>query len=420
MNLLFVHQNCPGQYVHLIRHFGADPRHRVVFLTQRRDLTWPGIQVIVYQPQRPVTPGVHHYVRETEAGILNAQAVARIALDLRASGFVPDLMIGHNGWGEIWYLKDVFPATPLLGYFEFFYRRHGADVGFDPAQPVSFDDAPRVRTKNLGNLLALDTVDAGQCPTLWQKSLYPARYHELLHVIHEGIDTARVTPSDTARISLANGMALTAADAIVTYVARNLEPYRGFPTFMRSLPDVLARHPKAQILIVGGDDVSYGPRLSSGETYRQALLSELGSSLDLTRVHFLGRVPYPTFLAILQVSSVHVYLTQPFVLSWSLLEAMAAGCVVVASATAPVKEVVRAGENGLLVDFFSHAELSERIHAVLTDPKAHAELGRRARETVFLQYDLHTVCLPRQLALIARLTGRDASSVSHDPRQGAA
>lgn len=408
MKLLFVHQNCPGQYVHLVRHFGSDPRHEVVFLTQRRDLQWPGIRIIVYSPSRPITSGVHHYLRETEAGVLNAQAVARVALDLRASGFVPDLMIGHNGWGEIWYLKEVFPASPLLGYFEFFYQRHGADVGFDPSVPATFDDGPRIRTKNLGNLLALDIVDAGQCATAWQKSLYPERFHSLLHVVHEGIDTAQVAPSPTARLPLPNGRVLTAADEVVTYVARNLEPHRGFPTFLRSLPDVLARHPQAQVVIVGGDDVSYGLRPPSGQTYRQALLAELGSALDTSRVHFLGKVPYATFLAVLHISTVHVYLTQPFVLSWSLLEAMAAGCVVVASETAPVTEVIRDGENGLLVDFFAPARLAEHINAVLTDRHPYAPLGQQARQTVCTHYDLKTVCLPRQLALIAQLTGEQA------------
>jgi len=404
MKLLFVHQNFPGQYVHLVRHFGSDPRHEVVFLTQRRDLQWPGIRITVYSPQRSVTPGIHHYLRETEAGILNAQAVARAALDLRASGFVPDLMIGHNGWGEIWYLKEVFPASPLLGYFEFFYQRHGADVGFDPSVPATFDDGPRIRTKNLGNLLALDLVDAGQCATAWQKSLYPPRFHSLLHVVHEGIDTTQVAPSPTARLPLPNGRVLTAADEVVTYVARNLEPYRGFPTFLRSLPDVLARRPKAQVVIVGGDDVSYGPRPPSGQTYREILLAELGSALDTSRVHFLGKVPYATFVAVLQISTVHVYLTQPFVLSWSLLEAMAAGCVVVASDTPPVTEVIRDGENGLLVDFFAPAALAERVEAVLADRGRYARLAQEARDTICSEYDLQTVCLPRQLALIAHLT----------------
>jgi glycosyltransferase involved in cell wall biosynthesis len=309
-------------------------------------------------------------------------------------------MLGHNGWGEIWYLKDVFPATPLIGYFEFFYRYHGADVGFDPREADIFDTAPRVRTKNLGNLLALEAVDLGQCPTHWQHSLYPAHYRPLLNVVHEGIDTRTAAPNPDARLQLSNGKELSAADEVVTYVARNLEPYRGFPEFMRSLPAILERRPQAQVVIVGGDETSYGPSPANGVSYRQALLQELGDSIDLSRVHFLGKVPYTTFLTVLQISSAHVYLTFPFVLSWSMLEAMACGCLVIGSSTAPVEEVVRDGENGLLVDFFSPQDIADKVVAALENPAAGTRLRENARRTVVEGYDLRTKCLPQQLRLL--------------------
>lgn len=405
MKILFVHQNFPAQYLHLARHLSTLPGNEVVFITQRRDITLPGVRNIVYQPQRPITKEIHHYLRESEAGVLNAQAVTRVALDLKESGFIPDVMLGHNGWGEIWYLKDVFPNTPLIGYFEFFYRFQGADVGFDPAEPQIFDTAPRIRTKNLGNLIALDAVDMGQTPTQWQRSLYPEQYQTMLHVTHEGIDTQIVAPDPDAHLSLPDaGIELTRDDEVVTYVARNLEPYRGFPSFMRSLPAILEQRPNAQVLVVGGDEVSYGHHLPDGQTHRQRMLAELGSSLDLKRVHFLGKVPYSTFLKILQISRVHVYLTYPFVLSWSMLEAMSAGCLLVASKTAPVEEVICDGENGLLVDFFSAAEISERVVAALEAGRnGYADIRQNARRTIVEKYDLKTICLPAQLNLLARV-----------------
>lgn len=425
MKILFAHQNFPGQYLHLARHLGADPNHQVVFLTQRKDANLPGVRNIVYRPPREATPKVHHYLRATESYVLNGQTAARIALDLKRSGFVPDVMVGHNAWGEIWYLKDVFPQTPLLGYFEFFYRYAGADVGFDPAMKISVDTGPRTRTRNLGNLLGLDAADLGQCPTSWQKSTYPERYHSMLRVVHEGIDTELVRPDSVARLrvpvefsSLPQGfptttplrgkletgdIELSAGDEVVTYVARNLEPYRGFPSFMRSLPTILERRSKAHVLIVGGDEVSYGAPLPSGKTYRRQMQEELGNALDWSRVHFLGKVPYPVFLKVLQVSRVHVYLTYPFVLSWSMLEAMAAGCLVVGSRTAPVEEVIRDGENGLLVDFFNPAEIAERVVAALEAPDAFAALREQARWTVVEHYDLKSICLPVQLRLIEEL-----------------
>lgn len=408
MKVLFVHQNFPGQYLHLARHFGSQPGHQAVFITQRKDSELPGVRKIVYKPRRTISPQVHHYLRESEGAVLNAQEVARVALDLRKAGFIPDVMLGHNGWGEIWYLKDIFPEAPLIGYFEFFYRMTGADVGFDPAEPATPDTAPRLRTKNLGNLLALDTADLGQCPTEWQKSVYPRRYHPNLNVIHEGVDSTVARPDPAARLILANEkLELRAGDEIVTYVARNLEAYRGFPSFMRSLPKVLAARPKAQVLVVGGDDISYGARLPQGETYKKKMLDELGDSLDLTRVHFLGKIPYNAFIKVLQVSRVHVYLTYPFVLSWSMLEAMSTGCLIVGSRTQPVEEVIHHGGNGLLVDFFSPEEIADRVIEALEDPRSFASLRQNARATVLDRYDLRSVCLPQHLRLLNMLVPRE-------------
>ena len=409
MKILFIHQNFPGQYLHLASHLGNIPGNEVIFITQRKDdAKLPGVRNIVYQPHRTTTKNLHHYLIDTEAGLLNAQSVARIALDLKEAGFIPDVMLGHNGWGEIWYLKDVFPNTPLIGYFEFFYRYEGADVGFDPAENKIFDHAPRIRTKNLGNLIGLDAADFGQTPTQWQRSLYPAEYQAMMHVIHEGIDTHKVAPNPNARLHLPNaGIEFTPDDEVVTYVARNLEPYRGFQSFMRSLPAILEKRPNAQVLVVGGNEVSYGHKLPDGQSHRQHMLAELGSSLDLKRVHFLGKVPYSTYLTILQISKVHVYLTYPFVLSWSMLEAMAAGCLLVASKTAPVEEVIRDGKNGLLVDFFSPADIAARVvEALEAGRNGYADIRRNARDTIIEKYDLKGICLPAQLKLVENALGR--------------
>jgi glycosyltransferase involved in cell wall biosynthesis len=406
MNWLFIHQNFPAQYVHIARHL-AGRGDAVCFITQQRDRELPGVRKIVYVPRRQASK-VHPFVREFEASIENGLAVAQVCEGLKREGFRPDMVIGHNGWGETLYVKDVWPETILLSYFEFFYHAADSDLDFDPEFPPSPLDRVRIRTRNVVNLLGLETADWGQTPTEWQKSLYPERYWPQISVIHEGVDTALVRPDPSARLWLRGRPLLAPGQQIVTYSARNLEPYRGFHVFMRALPPLLARFPDLQVLIVGGNGVSYGRRPAQGTSWREAMLSELGGRLDLGRVHFLGRLPYPQYLAALQVSAAHVYFTYPFVLSWSFLEAMAAGCLLVASKTPPVEEVVRDGENGYLVDFFDRDALVERLSAALTRPDRDARIRAAARATVEARYDLKSVCLPAYLALLDRLLQRPA------------
>lgn len=407
MNILFIHQNFPGQYGHLAVALAAEPGNRVVALGEHvnviRRAAVQGVETRSYPAPAPAGKGTHPYVRTHEAAIRRGQQVARSLIALRESGFVPDVVCAHPGWGEALFVKDVFRASRLLGYFEFFYRTVGADVGFDPEYPATLDDQCRVRTKNATMLLSLDAADAGVTPTRWQHSRFPAEYQPKISVIHEGIDTGNVCPEANAQFVLPGGRVLTRRDEVVTFVVRNLEPYRGFHVFLRLLPALLARRPNAQIVILGGDEVSYGLRPPAGKTYREVLLAELGGALDGSRVHFAGRVPYPTFLSVLRISSVHVYLTYPFVLSWSMLEAMSAGCLVIGSRTPPVQEVIEDGVNGWLCDFFDQAGWAGRIAEALEAGDRLGHLRAAARQTIVERYDLARICLPQQVALVRSL-----------------
>ncbi len=299
------------------------------------------------------------------------------------------------------FLKDVYPSAPLIGYFEFFYNQIGADVGFDNNKSAQVDQLARLRAKNITNLMAMNGADAGHTPTAWQHSLYPEFYRNRIQVIHEGINTEEVRPNGNASINLSRqGIRLHAGEEILTYVARSLEPYRGFPQFMRSLPEILRQRPKARVVIVGGEGTSYGPPPAGGGTHKQELLNELSGDLDLSRIHFVGRVSYPTLKKIFQVSRVHVYLTVPFVLSWSMLEAMSSGALVIGSRTAPVTEVIQHGENGLLVEFNDRAALIEQIVGALEQPESFLRLRQTAREHIIEKYDLHQKCLPSLLNFI--------------------
>jgi glycosyltransferase involved in cell wall biosynthesis len=401
MKYLFVHQNFPGQFVHVARHL-AQIGHEVSFITQPRAAEIPRVRKFEYRPAL-CGPDAHPYLRELESGVENGLAVARLCEWLKRDGFTPDIVIGHNGWGEILYVKDVWPHTPLLGYFEFFYRARGADVDFDPEFPPEPDAAEQLRTRNAINLLGLDAVDWGQTPTKWQWNQYPKHHRNRISIVHEGVDTSQVRPDPTASLWLSGGLRLSRRHKVVTYVARDLEPYRGFHRFMRALPKVLQQQPDAQVLIVGDNGVSYGRRSERASSYRAQLLTELQGKLDLSRVHFLGRLPYQQYLTVLRISTVHVYLTYPFVLSWSLLEAMATGCFVIGSRTPPVEEVIRDGENGQLVDFFDEEGLADRITDGLD--RDNEALRSTARETVLTRYDLDTVCLPAYLGLLRTISG---------------
>lgn len=407
MRVLFIHQNCPGQFKHLAPYLASDARNEVVFITRPGKPDLPNVRKIEYKQKRPVARSTHRYLRLMEEGVLNGQAVASAAIRLRDGGFVPDVIVAHMGWGEALYVKMVWPQAPLLGYFEWYYHAFGSDVDFDLRKPPDIDDICRVETRNGMHLLNLQTADRGLSPTRWQWQQHPAEYRAKISVIHDGVDVDKVRPNPQVTGSLREGLRLRAGDEVVTYVARNLEPYRGFPTFMQAAKLILERRPNTQILVVGGDDVSYGSKRTDGKSYREHYLETL--KLDTSRIHFLGRVPYDRYLQILQLSAAHIYLTFPFVLSWSMMEAMAAGCLVIGSRTAPVEEVIKDGRNGLLVDFFSATEVADRVDDVLDHPDRMQRLRDAARQTVIQRYALQN-CLQKQVQLIEQMAGSRKSA----------
>lgn len=414
MKVLFVHQNFPGQYRHLAPAISQLPGCRVVALGDQKNLAAvpapSAFQRILYAPAREPAKTTHPYLRHVESAVLRGQAVARAARELGRQGFVPDLVCAHAAWGEALYLRDIFPAARILAYFEFYYHGTGVDIGFDPEFPSDLDDRLRLRTWNMTHQSTFFSVDAGLTPTRWQASVFPPLLRERLEVIHDGIDTDVLRPDPAARFELPGGGSLGRDDEVVTFVSRGLEPYRGFHLFMRALPRLQQRCPKAQVVIVGRDKPSYGRAPTDAANWREKLLGELEGRIDLGRVHFTGTLPYASFVRLLQVSRAHVYMTYPFVLSWSMLEAMALGAPIAASATAPVTEVVEDGVNGLLFDFFDQDALIDRIERLLADAALRQRLAAAARETVVARYDLRRVCLPAQLRLLQRVVAGPAGA----------
>ena len=400
MKILFVHQNYPGQFLYLgpaMAHKG----HECLALTDAVNTRPSVIPVIKYthKPEK-VDPAQcrlgRNYTTMSDRGV----TVARAAIQLRDQrGYYPDVIFGHSGWGETLFLKEVWPKAKLIVYAEFYYRGIGADVGFDPefSQP-SFDQImiAQGRTAHLGQSLL--HADAAVAPTRWQASTYPAPLQHMLTVNFDGVNTQVLQPNPQASLTLPSGRVLKAGDEVLTFVNRNLEPYRGYHIFMRALPAIMAARPQAQVVIVGGDGVSYGNAPKGSTGWKDVVLNEVQDQLDLSRVHFLGRVPYPDFVSLMQIARAHAYLTYPFVLSWSMVEAMAAGAVVIGSRTAPVQEMITHGETGLLVDFFDVAAWSEMLIDTLANPAAYAHLGQAARAHVVANYDLLSTCLPAMIA----------------------
>ncbi|HSD40079.1 MAG TPA: glycosyltransferase family 4 protein [Rhodocyclaceae bacterium] len=442
--ILLIHQNFPGQFRHLAVHLHQ--REDVEVIGLGRD-TAPGLKIpsapgeagktaprefpwFKYKLHRQVKKEAHPYLRQMEAAVLHGQAVARALAELKRKGFTPDIILAHPGWGETLYAKQIFPDVKLIHFCEWYYSTEGADFNFDPEFPSTLDDNLRITTWNALHLLNLENCDAAVAPTQWQKSRFPAAYQHKIEVIHEGIDTANLSPDPEATLPLplrhfretTSGenseelnekeaeatLILKAGDPIITYVARNLEPYRGFHTFMRALPKVLKVHPTAHVLIVGGDSRSYGSMPKDAKHWREKMLWEVKGDLGESEqhLHFLGKVSYETYKKVLQISAAHVYLTYPFVLSWSLLEAMATGCQIIASDTAPVREVIRHGQNGVLTDFFNAKHLATQMIEALNNQAA-ARILRQVART-----DAKAYALQRGLSAYLELLGLSVEAVA--------
>ncbi len=401
MKILFVHPNMPGQYKHLARIMGANPDNKVVFITlPKPNIEIPGVHKVEYTVTREPDPGCHRYLLPTERAIYRGQEAWRVCKKLKDAGFTPDIIVGHFGWGEGLYLKDVWPNSPMLGFMEFYYSPYGSDVAFYDKKDPEPDDCARIRSKNMFHLMNLTQCEWGLTPTFFQLHQHPKEFYSKISVLHDGIDTEAVKPKPDASVTTPSGLTLTAKDEVVTYVSRNFEPYRGFNTFMKAAEIIQKERPNCHIVMVGGDGVSYGRKHPSGRPYFDVLMNEV--KLDKTRLHRFGLLPYSKMLDVMYISQAHVYLTVPFVLSWSMMESMAAGCLMVCSDTDPVREVMQHEHNGLLADFFSPEDVAKNVIRALKQQKDLAHLRTNARKTIVDRYALKKL-MPMHVSLVEDL-----------------
>jgi glycosyltransferase involved in cell wall biosynthesis len=415
LKFLFVHQNYPGQFLHIIRHLVAAKRHEVVFVTEPNANEIIGVRKVPYARPALDVPETHIAARELDNGVRRAETVFKTAFGLRHLGYKPDIIIGHHGWGEMLNLRDVWPDSPMLGYFEFYYQHDKADVGFDPEFPADPLDYPRIRAKNAINHVALNLGGAGQTPTEWQLSTYPDWARPQIDLVWEGVDLKTCSPDPNAhkKTLKIHGMTVRPTDKLVTYVSRDLEPYRGFHVMMRALPDLMRARKDIKVVMVGGDGISYGAAPHKGGTWREVMLAEVGKDIDMSRVVFPGRVDYQTYLAALRRSDAHVYLTYPFVASWSLRESLAIGCPVIGGDTATVREFITHGGNGLLTPCLEPGTLARTVLDLLEDKALTRTLRANARA-----YAERRLAMADYLAsycgVIERLTGENPAPVA-DP-----
>ncbi len=404
LRAMFIHQNFPGQYTHLAPALAERAGVQVWGVGEKPGYQAPGVQYIAYGTPKGAGEQTHRYLRSLEGSVRRGQLLANRLVQARdKDGLDPDVIVCHPGWGEGLFLKDVFPRAKTLFYWEFYYNAFGQDLGFDPATPVTLDDAARVRVLNATQLIALQAADWGVSPTRWQWSRYPDWARQRITCLHEGVDTDRIAPRPDAVFRTPDGREFRKGDPVISYVARNLEPYRGFPSFLKALAIMQRERRDLHAVVVGGEEVSYGRRPEGAPSWKAKLLAEMEGQLDLGRIHFTGRIAHDLLHQLFRVTAAHVYLTYPFVLSWSMLESMACGAVVVGSDTPPVAEAITHGETGLLVPFFDPEAIAGGVLGVLADPAAHAHLAEAGRRRVVERYDLRTVCLPRQLEMVERL-----------------
>lgn len=398
MNILFIHQNYLGQFA-AIANALAEDGHQVTSLadiaaSKHRAGVSPKIKQFFYPTPKTEISQIHHYLADMERQVRRGQEVCRNLFQLKAHGLNPDVIAVHPAWGEALFLREVFPQARIICYCEYFYQAHGGDLGFDAEFPSSVDEYAKIRVRNSTQLISLVDCDQGIAPTAWQRSRYPVELQEKIKVIHEGVNTELIKPNHQAIFNWQD-LSCQYGDEVVTYVARNLEPYRGIHSLLRALPALQALRPNAKVVIVGGNEVSYGKRLPNDESYQAKYQAELAEQVDWSKVHFVGKLPYQDYLKLLQISACHVYLTYPFVLSWSLLEAMSAACAIVASDTAPVREVIQHEQNGLLIDFFDYQNIAISIADVLAQPEKFQSLRQQARQTVISQYEQNQQCIPQ-------------------------
>jgi glycosyltransferase involved in cell wall biosynthesis len=401
MHILFVHQNFPAQFGHIARYLIQEHGYRCTFVSRKPAGTTDGIRRIQYQPVGGATQQTHYCTRSFENAVAHCHGVFEACRQYTDEP--PELIVGHSGFGSTLFLRELYEA-PIINYFEYYYRPHGSDLVFRPEFPPRRLDVLRSYCRNATLLLDLENCDAGYCPTHWQRGCLPQTYKHKVEVIFDGVDAALWRRHNNVPREI-EARRIDADTRIVTYVARGMEAMRGFDIFMKVAKRIYTEMPDVMFVVVGADRVAYGGDLKyiSEKSFRDHVFKQ--DDYNLSKFIFPGRIPPERLARLLSISDLHIYLTVPFVLSWSLFDALACGCTVVASNTAPVQELISHEQNGLLADFYDVEGLADLALRVLRDPPAHRPLAEAGQALIEEKYTLEKT-LPRMLELYQRVLHR--------------
>jgi glycosyltransferase involved in cell wall biosynthesis len=396
MRILFMHNNFPGQYRRIADYLMKNSNHKMAVATLKSNEQAFNLPKVLYEPHREARDNIHPALIVTERATIMGQAAYKALMPLKRKGESPDIILSHSGWGASMFVKDLFPNAKFLSYFEWYYHSLNSDGEFLTKKPYDANDQLRLRMKNTPILHDLAAMDWGQCPTEFQASKLPEKFHDRITVQHDGVDTDYFVPDENPKLTIGD-ITLKKGDEVITYVARGMEEYRGFPQFMETVARLQKERPNMHAVILGNDRVAYGAKRSDGKSFKEWALEEF--DFDMSRLHFMGLQPLGTFKKLMQISSAHIYLTVPFVLSWSMLEAMSVGALIVGSDTDPVREVIDDGKNGVLVPFFEVDKIAAQISQILDNPARYQPLREQARETVLSRYATRDL-LPKYRQLI--------------------
>jgi glycosyltransferase involved in cell wall biosynthesis len=403
-DILFIHNNFPGQFGDLSQAL-QKAGYRVAAIGAAKAPGVQGIPISRWSHKKGTTDGIFRPAIRAEADLIRARAAADAAMALKKQGFDPKVIVGHPGWGETVGMRLIFPKAKQVLFGEFYYHGVGSDIDFDTEfDPPDFDRSFTGYSKNATLAMAYCEAETIVCPTRYQASTLPEALQPRIKLIHEGVDTQRASPDPSATLTLPDGRVLDNSVPVFTHVNRHLEPLRGLHAFLRALPRALGELPEAQAIIIGNESASgYGGKAPDGRTWKAYFWDQVKDQLDPARVHFLGRTTHEEMISAMRISAAHVYFTYPFVLSWSLLEAMSCECLVLGSDTEPVRDAIQDGVNGRLLDFFDREALGQAMIEAWREKDRFLDMRKAARRTVVETFDQATIGRPQWLQLVVDL-----------------